>query len=252
MKEKLRAINVLNHVFSIPYAAAPKLVDIGAAYNCEAVAHDLHVCIDDLELEHVIALFDAVIEGDRISRAVKQAEPSGRPVYPEGKVEAEEAPRASITFGDVQRLALQPGDTIVLTPTDTMSDVAAKRLANDVMAATGGSKVLILEPGMMIGTMGVDMGVEDDTSKIDFSNLGSAKAKAGAEIPLSPGDGAERAGEKGKLSLKEMEELIAETRIELQRVANESMRAMVKASEAGIPKSVIEVMWAIASGQARP
>ena len=49
-----------------------------------------------------------------------------------------------------------------------------------------------------------------------------------------------------------MEELIAETRIELQRVANESMRAMVKASEAGIPKSVIEVMWAIASGQARP
>lgn len=245
MKEKLRTINVLNHVFSIPQTAVYNLRAIDAVYECGTVDHDLHISTDEIELEHVIALFDAVIEGDRISRAVKQAEPSGRPAYPEAKAEAEEAPRASITFGDVHRLALQPGDTIVLTPTDTMSDVAAKRLAKDVMAATGGRKVLILEPGMMIGTMGVDMG-----KPISFANL--ASAKAGAEIPLSPGDGAERAGENGKRSLKEMEELIAETRIELQRVANESMRAMVKASEAGIPKSVIEVMWAIASEQERP
>lgn len=226
MKEKLRTINVLNHVFSIPEAAVQNLLDIAAVYPCGAVDHDLHVNIDVLDTADVIALFDAVIEGDRISCAVKQAEPSGRPVYPEAKAESEEASRAAITIGDVQRLALQPGDTIVLTPTDTMSDVAAKRLANDVMAATGGRKVLILEPGTTIGTMGVDMGKPM-----------SGDVKAAAEIPLSPGDGAERMNEP-KPKAKSIEDATEELRAALKQSSELASRAMVKARAAGVPFTI--------------
>lgn len=236
MKEKLRTINILNHVFSIPESAVGKLNEMGAVYPYGAADHDLHVCIDELDTADVIALFDAVIAARVVSEGLKK--------YNEAKAAAEPVPAFAV-LGSIQRLALQPGDTIVVTPHDDLSDTAATRLAQDVLAATGHqNKVLILPIGTTIGTMGVDMGKPM-----------SGDAKAGAEIPLSPGDGAAKPKPAGDApymrGLETFEAAVAEFRVEAQAAANAAIRAMKKAYEAGVPAAITETIWITASGRAK-
>ena len=56
-------------------------------------------------------------------------------------------------LGDVQRLALKPGDTIVLQSDQEISDETAVRLRNYVEQFLPGHKVLVLGDGLKIGVL---------------------------------------------------------------------------------------------------
>lgn len=58
-------------------------------------------------------------------------------------------------LGDVQRLELRPGDTVVLTCDGRLSDETAKRLGHYVQSALKCEHpVLVLESGLKVGVLG--------------------------------------------------------------------------------------------------
>lgn len=58
-------------------------------------------------------------------------------------------------LGDVQRLVMKPGDTVVVTCDETISDEVVKRIHDHVKAVVGPDhKVLVLSGGLKIGVVG--------------------------------------------------------------------------------------------------
>jgi len=160
MKDLLRRITIGSTFVSIPVEMVANLVGEGLIYKCSSPEHDFHIAIDNIDDdEKLIPLFSAVVVGHELWKAMggDKNEADGIDFSHLGsKAKPAQATDEASTDLDALRLTLRPGDTIVLTPKDEMSDVAAKRLADEVMAATGGNKVLILEPGMSIRVMGTD------------------------------------------------------------------------------------------------
>lgn len=62
-------------------------------------------------------------------------------------------------LGDVQRLVLNPGDTVVLTIDSIISEDTALRLKTQLQNILGdGYHYLVLSDGMKIGVLGQDIG----------------------------------------------------------------------------------------------
>jgi hypothetical protein len=57
-------------------------------------------------------------------------------------------------LGDVQRLTMEPGDVLVLSVHDEISQEAAARLKEQVLATIGTDrKVMVLSRGMKVGVL---------------------------------------------------------------------------------------------------
>ncbi len=61
-------------------------------------------------------------------------------------------------LGDVQRLALKPGDTLVLSIDQHLSDEIANRLSKELRQRLHGDfPVIVLSAGMKLGVIGIDL-----------------------------------------------------------------------------------------------
>lgn len=58
--------------------------------------------------------------------------------------------------GDMRRLAIKPGDRLVLTLNQHLPESAVKRLEQQLSDFCDGAKVLVLDPGMTLGAFGFE------------------------------------------------------------------------------------------------
>lgn len=59
-------------------------------------------------------------------------------------------------LGDLQRLELKPGDMLVLSVDEHLSQEVAVRLSAMIEEATGGTKAIVLGKGMKLGAISVE------------------------------------------------------------------------------------------------
>lgn len=79
-----------------------------------------------------------------------------KPAADDPPVDADGRPEPVVTYlGEVQRLRMQPGDTLVLSCDAHISDETGERIRDHMRAMIGGDhKVLVLGRGMKVGVLG--------------------------------------------------------------------------------------------------